>query len=712
MNRYLVGIVVFAAVALASATAGAVEVQIDPGNSPGSWWTWNINGQMEQHIGVATVDMPAGHSVIKPAWAAWLYVTVDANGWVTPEMPATSTGGQNQLIFNTIEVFLDPNGYSGDWYADGAATGSPRSLWVVPGHGGNYNISPQFGEGGINFSVDADGAIAVQSPTVAAEAYGDTIVFNTTDISVNPVEYAGPWGFRGAGTFYGPHSLSLIKGLHFRLGIGTSSARLLVLDDGFVRSESETSMTSDETTLTFLNAPVTYEPGQYTEYYHLCGTYAGVAAVSGPHTIVAVPDQDLCVLVPWGGPKTTFHVDPGGYVTNISRPEAFDAVGDTLQFRNVNVYVDPAGYSGGWKLFGEQEFRGGPSDVVLVPGLPYSLSVYGAQRLTFLVDEFGFVEPAADTWLVGGQGSLTFDNVHVHVDPGDYSGVYRLGQVGSFTGVQDLTLLPGIDYTFQLGTGSGIASVFSPCAVEPEVLAVSGHELAFSCHEAALDVDADGVPDDSDNCPTVSNLDQVDLDADGLGDACDSDVDGDEVDNAFDNCPELPNADQVDDDGDGYGDLCDDDDDGDDVPDALDNCPFEPNTAQSDNDGDGWGDACDDDDDDDGVCDDVDNCMFVPNDTQADFDGDGEGDVCDGDADGDGVMNDVDACADTPATNPVSPEGCNGEQYISLLCIPEDFRNHGRYVSCVAAAANDAVDMGLIGSDEKSRFVKQAAHQK
>lgn len=35
------------------------------------------------------------------------------------------------------------------------------------------------------------------------------------------------------------------------------------------------------------------------------------------------------------------------------------------------------------------------------------------------------------------------------------------------------------------------------------------------------DQDADGVPDEADNCPAVSNADQADVDADGLGDACD-----------------------------------------------------------------------------------------------------------------------------------------------------------------------------------------------
>jgi len=74
------------------------------------------------------------------------------------------------------------------------------------------------------------------------------------------------------------------------------------------------------------------------------------------------------------------------------------------------------------------------------------------------------------------------------------------------------------------------------------------------------DFDSDGIENHIDNCMTVANTDQKDINYNKRGDACE-DSDNDGVVNADDNCPEKSNRNQADDDDDLIGNACDAEDD-------------------------------------------------------------------------------------------------------------------------------------------------------
>ncbi|MCX6833907.1 MAG: thrombospondin type 3 repeat-containing protein [candidate division Zixibacteria bacterium] len=171
--------------------------------------------------------------------------------------------------------------------------------------------------------------------------------------------------------------------------------------------------------------------------------------------------------------------------------------------------------------------------------------------------------------------------------------------------------------------------------------------LGFSirCVREALDSDGDGVPDEVDNCPTVPNPLQEDLDSDALGDACDPDIDGDGVANEVDNCPINHNPGQEDMDSDALGDACDPDIDGDGVANEVDNCPINHNPGQEDTDSDALGDACDPDIDNDGLSN-LEEVAIGSNPASLDSDGDGVHDYEEVFAEGGSVSNPADTDSD------------------------------------------------------------------
>jgi hypothetical protein len=139
-----------------------------------------------------------------------------------------------------------------------------------------------------------------------------------------------------------------------------------------------------------------------------------------------------------------------------------------------------------------------------------------------------------------------------------------------------------------------------------------------------IDVDGDAVADAIDNCPSVANAGQSDVDMDRLGDGCDEDADADGLTDA----QELAlgtSPTKFDTDGDGLSDGVEvlvrgsdplsADTDADGVPDGADNCILDGNPAQADLDGDDVGDVCD-------------NCPATANPAQVDVDGNGVGDTC------------------------------------------------------------------------------------
>jgi hypothetical protein len=227
-----------------------------------------------------------------------------------------------------------------------------------------------------------------------------------------------------------------------------------------------------------------------------------------------------------------------------------DAPGEIgIQLNGAPLLGLPSGADGAWTL-----------DYRLL--LPADLLSDGDNRL-----DFANAGAATEDWGLGLQGLRPFganlgqlasipaeerqpDRVDLLLPPRSVPSVIDYQCYDADSPTELALLLDGTAFGHCPPTGNGVWGALQSLALDPDsarVFAVDNSLNPPATNPWALrliawgpDGDGDRYPDSRDNCPSVSNPDQADLDGDGQGNPCDGDDDGDGVADAQDSAPLDP----------------------------------------------------------------------------------------------------------------------------------------------------------------------------
>ncbi|HZI14642.1 MAG TPA: hypothetical protein VE153_30015 [Myxococcus sp.] len=383
-----------------------------------------------------------------------------------------------------VPVTVQPGGYQGQWTTAGVWYSGPRTLDLAPGVPHLFYVGVR---GALHVTVSADGTVT-SSNAVAAVGGLHQLTFNTVPVRVEPAGYTGTWSLQYAtGKTQGPLTVELVPGLAYLARVGGYGAiGFGVAANGDVSSEAPASATSAGNVLTFLTAPVTFDPKEFT------GSWAVEAAYGrfeGVRTLSLVPGQGYFMNIGGHG-GFRFDVDAAGVVSS-QAPASAQGVGSTLTLRTVPVALYPRDYAGGWAVEYAVPLRNGYASVRLVPGVRYRFQVGGWGGFTFVIENNGTVTSEAPASAAAQGNALVLNTVAVRIAPRASAQGWGLGGHASaplpfaWTGRHTLKLVPGVQYQLQAMSpyATELFTVTETCAPSPGYVALGSAGFDLGCTE-------------------------------------------------------------------------------------------------------------------------------------------------------------------------------------------------------------------------------------
>ncbi len=159
----------------------------------------------------------------------------------------------------------------------------------------------------------------------------------------------------------------------------------------------------------------------------------------------------------------------------------------------VNVNIDPVGYEGNWAIKFVTGQLSGPQIIDLPANSSYTLTI-GTFGMFFNIDAAGNVSSAATDSIVASGNTITFRNVTINFDAGNYIGSSGPRNAGPrINGSHSRVLVPGISYQLFIGTHIVPLSIDAAGQVSStatDSITASGNVVTFN--NVSITVDPNG----------------------------------------------------------------------------------------------------------------------------------------------------------------------------------------------------------------------------
>jgi hypothetical protein len=282
------------------------SITIDPGAYVG---TYSVLQNLFSGSGTANLSLAAGTYFVDNSSGGRFSFDVTSAGSITNiSNPDAAYAVDNILHFNTVEVYVDPQQYRGQYLLLGhCCSAGPATFTLIA----NLRVYfDNFSGGRFSFLVESGGTISGIDNTAAASGVGNTLVLNNVNISVEPQAYVGTYQLLGLCCASGDRTFVVIPNLQVYFDNFAGDRFSFFVSDLAIISSigNPAAATAVGSTLILNNSCIRIDPGAYTGSYFV----QGHTAASGPASFVLITGMSTYVV----GSTTPFMVTASGPAPN------------------------------------------------------------------------------------------------------------------------------------------------------------------------------------------------------------------------------------------------------------------------------------------------------------------------------------------------------------------------------------------------------------